>query len=124
MAINSKNTQSLHLVNLSLLVPMRMTVELCSNDIVESVDNATILSRPELEAATTTSWYVGQDMHSLIASLSIEKSVVEPLLPITTGDLFIFRTRTDKKNVSYQSTCNLCAAVHYPPIVDVTVIVV
>lgn len=59
---------------------MRVTVELGPNDHVESVNNSSVLARPELEATSTTRWDVRQDMNSFVVLFGLEKSVVEPLL--------------------------------------------
>lgn len=60
-------------------VHVRMAVELSANDHMESVNNATIFTRPELAAASTTSRDMRQNMNSFIIPFGSQKSVVEPL---------------------------------------------
>lgn len=83
-------------------IEMRMSIKLSADNIVESIDDATIFTRPEAEATATASWNVSENVNSFVCSFSSEKRVVEPL----------------------HGRCNLISAVHHPPVVDVTIIVV
>lgn len=56
---NLLKKSNVSLLSQFLLVSMRMTIELGTDNHVESINNATILTRPELHTAAATSWYVG-----------------------------------------------------------------
>lgn len=81
---------------------MRVTVELSTNDHVESVNDTTIFARPELEATSSASWNMSKNMDPFVISFGSEESVVEPL----------------------HHRLNFSARVHDPPVVDVAVVVV
>lgn len=57
-----------------------MAIELGTDNIVESVENSSVLTRPELETTATTGRDMCQDMHSFVVLFCLQKCVVEPLL--------------------------------------------
>jgi hypothetical protein len=83
-------------------IEMRMSIELSSNDHVESINDSAIFSRPPFEATSATRWNVLENVNSFICSLSSQECVVKPL----------------------HGRLNLSSTVHHPPVVDVAIIIV
>lgn len=83
-------------------VSMRMAVELSANDLMESVDDATIFARPERVTTAAARWKMLQDVNSFVSLFGSEESVVQPL----------------------HVGLSFCSTVQHPPVVNVAIVVV
>lgn len=79
-----------------------MSVELGTDDSVETVDHASVLLRPPLEATASVRWKMFQDVNAFAGLFSSQKCIVEPL----------------------HGLLNLNTRVHDPPVEGVAIVVV
>jgi len=61
------------------LIAMSVSIEDRTDCHMEAILNASILPRPEREAAIRASWDVNKNVNLLTKAFSIEQSIVEPL---------------------------------------------
>lgn len=56
-----------------------MTIELTADDVVESLNDASVFSSPDIEAGAGSGWDMSQDVDFFVRSLSSQELVMEPL---------------------------------------------